>query len=101
MYTFHWNFQCNIDETALKLRKAHEDYGCFSALKIDCFFYLSAKTYVQGFFSFLKNYGILKWSEGCIPHSASDVTRELDLGAKLVGIERLIFQLQIIRILLR
>ena len=44
MYAFHWNFQRNIDETALKLRKAHEDYDCFSAFKIDCFFYLSAKT---------------------------------------------------------
>ena len=44
MYPFRWNFQCNIDETALKLRKAHEDYDCFSAFKIDCFCYLSAKT---------------------------------------------------------
>ena len=33
-----------IDETALKLRKAHEDYDCFSAFKIDCFCHLSAKT---------------------------------------------------------
>lgn len=44
MHPFHWNFQCNIDETTLKLRKAHEDYDCFSAFKIDCFLYLSADT---------------------------------------------------------